>query len=44
MKSEVDWDEVLKEIAEKASKERENASGGRIILTEQEAKDQGLFD
>lgn len=44
MESKVDWDEVLKEIAEKTSKERENASGGRIILTEQEAKDQGLFD
>jgi len=44
MKPEVDWDEVLKEIAEEADKERENASSGRIILTEQEAKDQGLFD
>jgi len=44
MKSEIDWNEVLKEIAEEANKERENASDGRIILTEQEAKDQGLFD
>lgn len=36
--SKVDWDEVLEEI------HREKSGNSSVILTEQQAKEQGMFD
>jgi len=44
MESKIDWDEVLREIKRESDGKRGNVSEGITILTEQEAKDQGLFD